>query len=82
MSAIRSNKESEVHTVARILTKEELNECLSQYYTEHYGARDSDIFYEQPAVNVWVFGRDGKIITLKSHILYGDVEVLVEDLKQ
>lgn len=68
--------------MARILSKAELNECLSRYYREHYGARDSDIFYEQPAVNVWVFGRDGKIITLKSHILYGDVEELVEDLKQ
>ena len=61
-----------------MLTKEKLNESLSEYYKNHYGERDTDIWYEQPAVNVWVFGRDGKIITLKSHILTGEVEELVE----
>lgn len=61
-----------------MLTKEKLNESLSEYYKNHYGERDTDIWYEQPAVNVWVFGRDGKIITLKSHILTGEVEEFVE----
>ena len=62
-----------------ILTKEQLNEFLHTYYVTHYGARESDEWYEKPAVNVWVFGRDGKIITLKSHILTGDVTELVEE---
>ena len=61
-----------------MLTKEKLNESLSEYYKNHYDKRDTDIWYEQPAVNVLVFGRDGKIITLKSHILTGKVEEFVE----
>ena len=62
----------------KILTKEQFNEKLYEYYVEHYGERDTDIWFEQPAVNVWVFKRDGKYISLKSHILTGEVEVLVE----
>lgn len=56
-----------------ILTKEQLNNYLYEYYKKHYGERDTDIWHEQPAVNVWVFSRDGKYITLKSHILTGEV---------
>ena len=61
-----------------MLTKDKLNESLCEYYKNHYGERDTDIWYEQPAVNVWVFGRDGKIITLKSHVLTGAVEEFIE----
>ena len=61
-----------------MLTKEKLNESLAEFYKKRYGERDTDIWYEQPAVNVWVFGRDDKIITLKSHILTGEVEEFVE----
>ena len=62
------------------LKKEQFNACLRQYYTEHFGERDTDIWYEQPAVNVWVFGRDGKVITLKSHVLTGEVEERTDEL--
>ena len=51
-----------------ILDKEKLEQCLNEYYEEHYGRQNTDIWYEQPAVNVWVFGRDGKIITLEQPI--------------
>lgn len=61
-----------------ILKKDQLSENLCRYYEEHYGKKETDIWYEQPAVNVWVFGRDGKIITLKSHVLTGEVEEFVE----
>ncbi len=61
-----------------ILTKEQFNSNLYKYYVEHYGERDTDEWYEQPAVNVWVFGRDGKYITLKSHILTGEVTEHIE----
>ena len=61
-----------------ILTKEQFNEKLHKYYVENFGERDTDIWMEQPAVNVWVFKRDGKYISLKSHILTGDVEVYIE----
>ena len=61
-----------------VFDKELYNRNLYKYYVENYGERDTDIWYEQPAVNVWVFGRDGKIITIKSHILTGEIEEKVE----
>lgn len=65
--------------MARILEKEELNNYLYQYYIEHYGERDTDEWLEQPAVNVIVFKRDGKYISLKSHILTGKVTEHIEE---
>ena len=62
-----------------ILNKEKLEQCLNEYYEEHYGRQNTDIWYEQPAVNVWVFGRDGKIITLKTHLLTGAVTEKIEE---
>ena len=61
-----------------ILTKDEFNQKLHEYYLEHYGERDTDVWYDQPAVNVWVFKRDGKYISLKAHILTGEIEEFVE----
>lgn len=56
-----------------IFDKELYEKSLREYYENNYGNCETDIWYEQPAVNVWVFGRDNKIITLKSHILTGEV---------
>ena len=56
-----------------MLTKAQIEQCLCEYYKEHYGECDTDLWYDQPAANVWVFGRNGKIITLKCHILTGAV---------
>lgn len=53
---------------------------VREYYIKHYGLKDTDVWYEQPAVNVWVFGRGGKVITLQSHILTGEVTERVEYL--
>ena len=61
-----------------ILTKNELNKKLYEYYEEHYGERDSDEWFEPPATNVWIFKRDNKYISLKAHILSGEVEESVE----
>ena len=61
-----------------ILNKEQFNDYLYKYYKEHYGEKSTDVWYEQPAVNVWVFFRDGKFITLKSHILTGEVTEQIE----
>jgi len=63
-----------------ILTKTQFQEILYQYYIEHYGEQTSDKWYDQPAVNVWVFSRDGKIITLKSHVLTGEVSEQIEEM--
>ena len=63
-----------------ILEKQVFNEKLNNYYTEKHGEKDTDIWFEQPAINVWVFRRDNRIITLKSHILTGEVEELTEEI--
>lgn len=61
-----------------VLDKELYAKNLREYYASHYGENERDIWYEQPAVNVWVFGRDNKIITLKSDVLTGEVTEKVE----
>ena len=62
-----------------VLTKEQIELNLKKYYIERYGDNSTDYWYEQPAVNVWVFSRDGKIITLKCHILTGAVSETIQD---
>ena len=62
----------------RILTKEELTQKLHEYYIEHYKECETDIWFEQSAVNVWVFKRGNKFISLKAHILTGKVEEAFE----
>ena len=64
--------------MSKILAKEELNKKLYEYYAEHYGERDSDEWFDKPAVNIIVFRRDEKYITLKAHILTGKVEEFEE----
>lgn len=61
-----------------ILTKDELNKKLYEYYVEHYGEMDNDEWFDPPAVNVWLFKRDNKYISLKAHILNGEVEEFIE----
>ena len=62
----------------KILTKEQFDKFLYEYYVNNYGEKQTDTWFEQPALNVWVFRRDDKIITLKSHILTGTVTVKTE----
>ena len=62
-----------------ILDNEHINNCLHKYYKEHYGELDTDIWYEQPATNVWVFKRNNSYIILKCHILTGVVTAYVEN---
>ncbi len=61
-----------------ILARERFNTALYEYYKTHYGERSGDLWYGESAVNVWIFKRDGKIITLKSHILTGEVTEQIE----
>ena len=63
-----------------LLTKNQFTEILREYYLNNYGERNTDIWYDQPAVNVWVFSRDGKIITLKSHVITGKVTEQIEEM--
>lgn len=60
--------------MGKILTEKQLHSRLNKYYKEHYGDLDTDEWHVNPAVNVWVFERNGKIITLKCHIITGEIE--------
>ena len=59
----------------KILTKDRFDELIFKYYAEHFGERESDIWLDSSAINVRTFSRDGKYISLKSHILTGEIEV-------
>ena len=59
--------------MGKILTEQQLHSHLDKYYKERFGERDADEWYVNPAKNVWMFERDGKIITLQCHILTGEV---------
>ena len=64
-----------------ILKKDKINSNLYKYYETNFGVKETDVWYEVSAVNVWVFRRDDRIITLKCHILNGDVVEYTEDVK-
>ncbi|MDO4754766.1 MAG: hypothetical protein Q4A54_00330 [Parabacteroides sp.] len=61
-----------------ILDKNEINNNLINYYKENFGELDTDEWFEQPAVNVLVFKRDGKVITIKFNIKNGEIETVTE----
>lgn len=65
--------------MAMFLSKEKMHTILDNYYKENFGERDTDNWYVNPATNVWMFERDGKIITLKCDIMSGEVEEKVHD---
>lgn len=64
--------------MSKILTKNQFDELIYKYYVKHYGERESDVWLEPPATNVCTFLRDGKYISLKSHILTGEIEEYIE----
>lgn len=57
----------------KLLTEKQLHTRLNKYYKEHYGERDTDEWYTNPALNRWKFIRDGKIINLVCDIETGKV---------
>ena len=56
------------------LTEKQLHTRLNKYYLKHYGERDDDGFYVNPAPNKWKFERDGKIIILVCDMQTGEVK--------
>lgn len=62
----------------KMLTKEELTRRLCAFYRANFDQRKTEVWYEQPAANVWVFGQGDKIFTLKCHLLNGEVTQRVE----
>ena len=75
---IKVTKEKGLWVKMDIFDKEKYKKKLYYYYLNNYGKRDTDVWYASPAVNVWVFGRDDKIITIKSHLLTGEVTEYIE----
>ncbi len=61
-----------------ILTKSQINQRLYNYYKANYGESGGDIWYEPPALNVWVFARQERLVTLRCHIIKGTVEKFEE----
>lgn len=61
-----------------VLTKGTIHEKLVKYYMAQYGLQKTDIFYEQPAVNVMIFRRNNKTIAIKCHIVTGEITEYTE----
>lgn len=57
----------------KILSEKQLHNRLDKYYKKHFGERDTDEWAVNPAKNVWMFVRDNEVITLKCHIISGEV---------
>ena len=55
------------------LTEKQLHNRLYKYYKKHYGEKDTDEYYVNPAPNKWKFIRDGKIINLTCNEKTGEV---------
>lgn len=68
--------------LSKILNEKQLHSLLDKYYKKHYGERDTDEWYVNPAVNVWLFIRDDKLITLKCHMLTGEITKKEEPFKK
>lgn len=56
-----------------ILTKAQMDRQLKDFYRTAFGQRDTDRWYETAAVNVRAFARDGELISLRCHLLTGEV---------
>ncbi len=68
--------------MSRLLTHDEFQTTLHNFYIEHYGEHETDHWYPDPAVNVRVFSRDTKLITLKAHLLTGVVTEHIEEISK
>lgn len=55
------------------LTEKQLHSCLNKYYRKHFGERDTDEWFVNPAPNRWKFIRDGKVINLVCNKETGEV---------
>lgn len=75
-----AGNDKEANNMSRILTKDQLSRNLADYYQARFGKRDTDRWYETSAANVKVFARDGELISLKCHILTGEVTETTEKM--
>jgi len=64
--------------MSKILSRNDCNELIIKYYTEHWGEQASDVWQDSTVANVRTFLRDGQYITLKCHMLTGEIEEYIE----
>lgn len=57
----------------KVLTEKQMQSRLNKYYKKHYGEKDTDEWYVNPAPNRWKFVRDGKTISLVCNMQTGEV---------
>ena len=57
----------------KVLTEKQMQTRLNKYYKKHYGERDTDAWYVNPAPNKWKFDRDDKTIILVCDEQTGEV---------
>ena len=57
----------------KILTEKQLHTRLNNYYKEHFGERDTDEWYVNPADNVWKFIRNNRVIILECNKITGEI---------
>lgn len=55
------------------LTEKQLHTRLDNYYKEHFGIRDTDEWYVNPADNIWKFVRNGRVIILECDMVTGEI---------
>ncbi len=55
------------------MTDKQIQTKLKQYYKKHFGERDTDEWYVDPAPNQWMFERDGKVIVLACNTITGKI---------
>ena len=59
----------------KYLTEKQLHKRLDNYYKEHFGIRDYDEWYVNPADNIWKFVRNGRVIILECDKITGEITV-------
>ena len=57
------------------LSDEELDARIHEYYLQNFTQRDTDRWYEPPAVNVRLFAREGELIAIQAQPITGQITV-------
>ena len=57
----------------KYLTEKQLHTRLDNYYKKHFGIRDTDEWYVNPADNIWKFVRNGRVIILECDRATGEI---------
>lgn len=59
--------------MTKILTEKQMHTKLNNYYKTHFGEKDTDEWYVNPAPNKWKFERNNRMIILECNMITGEV---------